>query len=286
MSACQGGSMYRGYNLTLELREITNHDRSMYYEAGRAMYKDNRDKIQKGLSSFLSPDGTINADKMQESWFPDVNADIFLSHSHADETDAIIWAGLFKIRFGVSTFVDSCVWGFANDLIFAIDDKWCKTFEIEGHSKKVFDYKESNRTASHVHMMLASALMKTIDKCECLFFLETPRSLNTKGIVDKTFSPWIYYELGIANTIRESVPRHRPVAKAFTKLGEDGIRKAASMPMVNYSVSRPKFKNVDKDIFASWLHKYDNFKNENPLVDPGKFVFTTLYDATGTTVLE
>ena len=31
---------------------------------------------------------------------------------------------------------------------------------------------------SYVHMMLASALMTMIDKCECVFFLNTPSSIN------------------------------------------------------------------------------------------------------------
>lgn len=48
--------------------------------------------------------------------------------------------------------------------------------------------------------MLSSALAKMIDKCECIFFPNTPSSINLNK---KTESPWIYYELNIADLVQK-----------------------------------------------------------------------------------
>lgn len=59
---------------------------------------------------------------------------------------------------------------------------------------------EFSYNLSCVHMMLSSALSTMIDKCECVFFLNTPSSLNLNK---KTESPWIYYELNIADVVQK-----------------------------------------------------------------------------------
>lgn len=47
---------------------------------------------------------------MQVSWFPQIKADVFISHSHSDEKLAIIFAGWLYNAFGLTAFIDSCVW--------------------------------------------------------------------------------------------------------------------------------------------------------------------------------
>lgn len=53
---------------------------------------------------------------MQSYWFPKINADIFLSHSHKDEKLIIAFAGWLKDTFNLDVFIDSCIWGYSNDL--------------------------------------------------------------------------------------------------------------------------------------------------------------------------
>ncbi|WP_330572372.1 adenine nucleotide alpha hydrolase family protein, partial [Petralouisia muris] len=48
----------------------------------------------------------------------------------------------------------------------------------------------------------------TIDKCECMFFLNTPSSIN---INKKTESPWLYYELNVAGLIQKKRDIIEPV---------------------------------------------------------------------------
>ena len=62
---------------------------------------------------------------MQANWFPQIKADIFISHSHKDEDLALALAGWLKVSFGLTAFIDSCVWGYANDLLKMIDYKYC-----------------------------------------------------------------------------------------------------------------------------------------------------------------
>ena len=142
----------------------------------------------------------IDGDTLQKEWFPTEIFNrkdfIFISHSHKDEALAIKLAGYLSKEFGICSFIDSCVWGYMNELN-ALLNNCDKTKRYSCHH---CDCKEFSYNLSYVHMMLASALMEMIDKCECMFFLNTPSSIN---INEKTESPWIYYELNIANTIRK-----------------------------------------------------------------------------------
>lgn len=47
----------------------------------------------------MCEDGYFDASKLQESWFPQVEADIFLSHSHKDEKLIISFAGCYTRFF-------------------------------------------------------------------------------------------------------------------------------------------------------------------------------------------
>jgi hypothetical protein len=55
--------------------------------------------------------------------------------------------------------------------------------------------------------MLSMALSKMIDRCEGIFFLNTPKSLRptdvVKGKSGVTESPWIYSELATTQFIRK-----------------------------------------------------------------------------------
>lgn len=93
------------------------------------------------------------------------------------------------------------MWGFSDDLLRKIDDKYC----INNNSdSKSYSYEKRNYSTSHVHMMLSIAINKMINKTECLFFLNTPGSVSIEDTVQKTtFSPWIYSELFTSEVIRK-----------------------------------------------------------------------------------
>lgn len=132
-------------------------------------------------------------------WFTPIRSHIFLSHSHDDEEMVKQLAGYLKHTYGIECFIDSCVWGYANDLLKEIDNRYCRYQETDGQF--FYEYDNRNRSTSHVHMLLNGALAKMINKTECLFFINTPNSVNAQDVENpsKTASPWIYSELLINN---------------------------------------------------------------------------------------
>src|SRR5574344_1933956 len=161
--------MYRGFNLLLE---DNCFDRDLFktlQEICSESISHLKAKVIEKISSFADEDDSLDGSKMQENWFPKIKADIFISHSHNDEDLAL--AGWLKETFGVTAFIESCVWGYVNKLLKKIDDVYC----FNGNHS--YSYEKRNYSTSHVHMMLSVALTQMIDNTECLFFLNTPNSL-------------------------------------------------------------------------------------------------------------
>lgn len=227
--------MYRGFNITdIDLNEE-------YIESGKEMFNAHKKVIIQTLDKFVNNNGRLDGSQMQSSWFPTINADVFISHSHSDEAQAIALAGVLYDEFGLTSFVDSCVWGYANNLLKKIDNIYCPT------GRGTYDYDLRNRSTSHVHMMLASALSMMIDSAECLFFLNTPKSLSADDIIKKTMSPWIYYELMAYKYIKKPI-LPRQVTKGL--LDEQVIEKLALD--VEYSVDFKDFVELSIDDLILW----------------------------------
>ena len=145
--------MYRGFQLNLKercLEEFLSINKFIerlkeYEDQGVAINKENKSIVQETLHDFFLSDGSIDGSKMQENWFSQIKADVFISHSHQDKELALGLAGWLYKKFGLKAFIDSVVWGYANDLLGKIDDKYCyqKTTEI-------FSYQKRNYSTSHI----------------------------------------------------------------------------------------------------------------------------------------
>lgn len=142
---------------------------------GKLYYKAMSNDVRGELEKFIGIDGTIDGTKLQEEWFPTSKwtFNIFLSHSHADEQLAVSLAGYLQKEFGLNVFIDSCLWGYANELLRKIDEKYCLSSD-----GRHFNYNKRNYSTSHIHMMLANALLRMIDNCEAVFFLNTENSIS------------------------------------------------------------------------------------------------------------
>ena len=176
-----------------KLNDIAYSDFEKYESEGKEYYEKTKTDIQNSLKEFIGKDGVVDGSGLQESWFSTKQKfDVFLSHSHTDEKLAISLAGFLKRELNLNTFIDSCLWGYSNDLLREIDEKYCR------HSNGTsFDYDKRNYSTSHVHMMLSIALSRMIDKCESVFFLNSENSISIAEEISKerTASPWIYNEL-------------------------------------------------------------------------------------------
>jgi len=191
--------MYRGYNLTLG-----NLDFSNFVDQGRSIHRANKELVREKLESFKDKDGNLVASGIIANWFPPVNADIFLSHSHKDEDAVIGLSGFLKEELGLTSFIDSCIWGYSADLLRLIDDDYCYQ-----PASRTYNYSKRNRSTSHVHMMLSTALSKMIYSCECVMFVNTPDSISPQEYIEgggTTDSPWIYSEISMTNLVQKRSP--------------------------------------------------------------------------------
>lgn len=173
------------------------------FESGR----ERTDKIARDLSESVrslkfGDDRVINGDLLEAKWFPQLGFDVFISHSHADREMAVALAGGLWKFFGLEAFVDSCVWGCRDELIQ-------KMREQSGNlppSRPCINYDDENAIITHADIMLNNSLLRMIDRCECMMFLETGNSIERKDSQADTFSAWLYSELTIAKFIRKTEP--------------------------------------------------------------------------------
>lgn len=202
--------MFRGFDLKLDPAFAEDHR-----DWGLHLFKKNKRKVKNSIDSFLDDDGDLVASRMRANWFPKIKADVFISHSHRDEDLAIRLAAWIELNFDIRCFIDSCVWGYAGDLLWLIDEKYCRN-----SNGKTFSYEKRNMSTSHVHMLLTTALSKMIDCSECILFLNTPNSINPNNVIkSQTYSPWIYSEIAMTGLVRRRTrSEHRQMTKAATIL--------------------------------------------------------------------
>ncbi|MFR2838791.1 MAG: hypothetical protein ACLTBU_06835 [Zhenhengia sp.] len=216
-----------------------------YYDIGLGIYKKDEELAKQELEKYLFND-IIDGSKLKNTWFPKVNANIFISHSHADEKEAIVLAGWLKKELGLTAFIDSCVWGNIKDLQKKIDKNYCYD-----EKTKMYDYYSRNITTSHVHIMLVTALYEMIDNTETVLLLNTGNSVtsleNLMKDSNKTFSPWIYSELIATDLIRK-----QELSKYRRETIEFATESANKEVKISYNVNLEELIELDSDILESW----------------------------------
>lgn len=200
--------MFKGFNLKVNgTAEVLFRKHSTM---GSAFMAKEWPKLKPDLSALVSKD-IIDGKKTMQDWFASVDANVFISHSHADELLAAGLAGYLQRELGLRPFVDSLVWNNASDLLWTFDNLHCKPT-----GSSTFAYESRNYSTSHVHMMLASSLSEAIDRCECIIFLNTPSSIQVSdaksNAEEMTASPWIYHELNTSRLIEKRKP-DRPMSR-------------------------------------------------------------------------
>ena len=256
--------MYRGFKLLLEDNYFDRWDFETLKEIGSDSLSSQKTSIEEEIYSFVGDDGSLDGSMMQANWFPQIKADIFISHSHKDEELALALAGWLKVSFGLTAFIDSYVWGYANDLLKMIDYEYCYQKETN-----TYNYQKRNYSTSHIHMMLSVALTQMIDNTECLFFLNTPNSITPDTIINQTESPWIYSEIAMSRLIRKKeLKEYRDVTlmesqRAFAKGGILNVR---------YDLPTEHLTEIDAEILESWENSWYllNSPNHEYLQHPKK----------------
>lgn len=231
-----------------------------YFDVGEEYLDNQKTLVYKELDSYIDRKdnlGAIDGTKLQEDWFKEMSIDVFISHSHADGKLAVSIAGWLYKEFNLSSFVDSRIWGYANDLLGEMNKRYNVINQTATNT--TFSYDGCNDAASHVHMMLCTAINKMIDQCESIFFLNTSNSIVTYNNLEKTKSPWIYAEICLVNTIRRKIPER----KNNYLLHEDRMMKyfTASKMEIEYNVDFTGFVSLCFKDLLEWYNGRGMFKH-------------------------
>ena len=222
-----------------------------FTEYGQELYNNQKNTVKRQIDSYVLDDGILGASHIEEDWFPNIKSDVFISHSHRDQELAIGLAGWLHNIFGITSFIDSCVWGYADDLLKIIDTEYCVKKKRQDGSIETYDYDKRNQSTAHVHMILNTALQKMIDKTECLIFLNTPNSLLVDDVIDgtATASPWIYSELTFSRMCRK-----KKLAEYRKDLMHTAILEHREIK-IRYDVSLEHFVELkDSDLLNIWIN--------------------------------
>jgi hypothetical protein len=255
--------MYQGFNLNIsfdDLNRLKEYNLPRLQLKGLPTSTDISKKWQETIRKIITEKSfeneIIDGTKIKNDWFPEINADVFISHSHADQQLAITFADWLKQNFNIDAFIDSTVWGYADELLKIIDNKYCKMPK----PMTTYDYNKRNYSTAHVHAMLSNALIQMIDKTECLFFLNTPNSLSESNtIVNKTQSPWLYTELAASKFIQKKKP--------------DRIKTASTQIPIQYNVDLSHLTTLTRSSLDNWKTNYEN-KYHDILASLGKRLFS------------
>ncbi|OPG39780.1 TIR domain protein [Helicobacter pylori] len=114
------------------------------------------------------------------------NAQVFLSHSHADRNKALeVKDYLEEYLDAECVFIDSLFWDYKDDVL-----------------NKLAEYDDISRIEDAFTLILRESLECMIKKCPYFVFLQSKNSVSlNQDLLKITYSAWIYEELKIANTL-------------------------------------------------------------------------------------
>ncbi|GAA8977419.1 toll/interleukin-1 receptor domain-containing protein [Helicobacter pylori] len=137
----------------------------------------------------------LNHNKIKEAFFspfkPQLkSAQVFLSHSHADKNKALkVKDYLEEYIDAECVFIDSLFWDYKDNIL-----------------KEMSKYNDTSKIKDAFTLIIRESLQDMIEKCPYFVFLQSNNSVSNQGLLRITYSAWIYEELKIAHSIRESRP--------------------------------------------------------------------------------
>ncbi|GAA9450516.1 toll/interleukin-1 receptor domain-containing protein [Helicobacter pylori] len=118
------------------------------------------------------------------------NAQVFLSHSHADRNKTLEVKDYLENQTKRKVFIDSLFWDYKDDVL-----------------NELAKYDDISRIKDAFTLILRESLEDMIEKCPYFVFLKSKNSVSlNQGLSQTTHSAWIYEELKIAHSISESRP--------------------------------------------------------------------------------
>lgn len=236
--------MYRGFNL----EEVKTERMIAQFQAkGQALYNKNKDLVLDKFKEFVKSNIYLNGSDIEALFFPQINADVFISHSHKNEDKVIALAGMLHEKFGITSFIDSCLWKSAKDLQKILDEEHSWN---DPNDKKTYSYAQVGFSASHAHMMLSVALSKMIDRTECIIFYNTPQAVLPYMKGSNTSSPWIYSEITTTQIINKKIPPRRTAE--YARLYSNGGYVNESLQLI-YQLDLSHLTPISVISFEEWI---------------------------------
>ncbi|WRA95263.1 toll/interleukin-1 receptor domain-containing protein [Helicobacter pylori] len=168
------------------------------------------DRIAQKIRNILKKHGSrkdiiLNHRELQEAFFspfkPQLkNAQVFLSHSHADRNKALEVKDYLESQTKRKVFIDSLFWDYKDDVL-----------------NELAEYDDISRIEDAFTLILRESLQDMIEKCPYFVFLQSKNSvslnqglLHHQDLLKITYSAWIYEELKIAHSI-SAISESRPI---------------------------------------------------------------------------
>ncbi|WRB57170.1 toll/interleukin-1 receptor domain-containing protein [Helicobacter pylori] len=133
----------------------------------------------------------LNHNKIKEAFFspfkPQLkNAQVFLSHSHADKNKALKVKNYLEEDLDAEcVFIDSLFWDYKDNIV-----------------KEMSKYDNTSKIKDAFTLILRESLQDMIEKCPYFVFLQSNNSVSfNQDLSCITYSAWIYEELKIAHSL-------------------------------------------------------------------------------------
>lgn len=265
--------MFSGFNLELDansLAEACGRDFEKYRKIGEEHLSTKINHFNDEMKRLVNHQ-IINGSHLQEYCFPNVDADIFLSHSHKDMSLANALAGWIYDTFNLKVFIDSNVWEYSRKLLKKLNSRYSNK-RPNGQNGVLYDYKSCCKASEHVNTMLSTAFHQMIDKVECVMFLNTDNSVKviSDNQFSSTYSPWIYSEIMCTQIVRKKpLLCYREYNELMHFNESERIANDVTDLVISYNLPLKHLKNISASDLKTWFNEYQitilNSYEEYPL---------------------
>ncbi len=263
--------MFSGFNLILNEKdfEFFSKDFDYYKNIGEKHLNEKKVSLENEIEKYINnSDNIIKGTELQKDWFPLIEeVDIFISHSRKDKKLAVAFAGYIYITYGLMCFIDSCVWGYADNLLEKLNSIYSD--KKENFDGAVYNHNKCNIVSQHVNTMLSIALHKMIDKTEAVMLLNTENSISNSGNINdlKTYSPWLYTEINCTDFVRKKPLITYRDYKNINKKASLNEAKFLNFITIAYDITLNHLVDMDINSIKRWEGRYkkNDTYNQYPL---------------------
>ncbi|GAA8920370.1 toll/interleukin-1 receptor domain-containing protein [Helicobacter pylori] len=164
-------------NQNIILKPSARHFNNQAYQVNEAAKK-----IYKLIEGAKHPnnDTILNHSEIKEAFFspfePQLkDAQVFLSHSHADKNKALKVKNYLESETNHRVFIDSLFWDYKDNVL-----------------NKLAKYDNTSKIKDAFVLILRESLQDMIEKCPYFVFLQSNNSVSNQGLSRITYSAWIY----------------------------------------------------------------------------------------------